>query len=319
MEPTREKIKIFKEVFPSNESIDLLYREASLLAFTYNSELKKEGRSEGFVSPGRLHASAVLHLIYQIVLSARVGDTQPDFFTRRINTVIGNEELLNALAFYSKTFPSPALNESKPGNEKRITEDMRGFFVHQVLLQNPALLAASKPFIAPDGIVYPEGIKALSSILSSFVKDDLRDGRPNTEDVFTMLQLPARLYPNSLEEQIRYILRLRGIPEKDSLLFHCFFFRFRYHFRLCHACVCGCSVAHIHPCPSYRPSCPALTERLPLLRSFCFPAEGRSRDWYENMPLPLCPMLSDGGGKMSVTEIKHMSLYVNIQIFFCFF
>ena len=67
-EPTREKIKIFKEVFPSNESIDLLYREASLLAFTYNSELKKEGRSEGFVSPGRLHASAVLHLIYQIVL-----------------------------------------------------------------------------------------------------------------------------------------------------------------------------------------------------------------------------------------------------------
>ena len=44
-EPTREKIKIFKEVFPSNESIDLLYREASLLAFTYNSELKKEGQA----------------------------------------------------------------------------------------------------------------------------------------------------------------------------------------------------------------------------------------------------------------------------------
>ena len=36
---------IFKEVFPSNESIDLLYREASLLAFTYNSELKKEGQA----------------------------------------------------------------------------------------------------------------------------------------------------------------------------------------------------------------------------------------------------------------------------------
>lgn len=206
-EPTREKIKIFKEVFPSDESIDLLYREASLLAFTYNNELKKEGKAEGFVSPGKLHASAVLHLIYQIVLSARIGDSQPDFFTRRIATVMGNEELLNALAFYSKTFPSPALNESRPGNEKRITEDMRGFFVHQVLLQNPALLAASKPFISPDGIIYPEGIKALSSILSSFVKDDLRDGRPNTEDVFTMLQLPARLYPNSLEEQIRYILR----------------------------------------------------------------------------------------------------------------
>ena len=53
-EPTREKIKIFKEVFPSDESIDLLYREASLLAFTYNNELKKEGKAEGFVSPGKL-------------------------------------------------------------------------------------------------------------------------------------------------------------------------------------------------------------------------------------------------------------------------
>ena len=206
-EPTREKIKVFTAVFPSDESLDLLYREASMLAYSYNNELKKEGKSGGFVSPGKLHASAVLHLIYQIVLSARIGDGQSDFFTRRIATVGGNEDLSNALAFYSKTFPSPALDASKPGNEKRITEDMRGFFIHQVLLQNPALLAASKPFVSPDEIIYPDGIKALSSILSSFVKDDLRDGRPNTEDIFTMLQLPARLYPNSLEDQIRYILR----------------------------------------------------------------------------------------------------------------
>ncbi len=206
-EPTREKIRIFKEVFPSDEGLDLLYREASMLAFAYNSELKKEGKNGGFVSPGKLHASAVLHLIYQLVLSARIGDGETDFFTRRIATVAGNDELNSALMFYARTFPSPALEETKPNAAKRMTENMRGFFIHQVLLQNPALLAASKPFVSPDEIVYPEGIKALSSILSSYVKDDLRNGKPNTEDVFTMLQLPARLYPNSLEEQIRYILR----------------------------------------------------------------------------------------------------------------
>ena len=206
-ELTRRKIKVSKEVFPSDEGLDLLYREASVLAFAYNTELKKEGKSGGFVSPGKLHASAVLHLIYQIVLSARIGDRDPDFFTRRIATVTGNEELSSAMQFFSRNFPSPALDETKPSAARRLTEDMRGFFIHQVLLQNPALLAASKPFVSPDEIIYPEGFKALSSILSSYVKDDLRNGKPNTEDVFTMLQLPARLYPNSLEEQIRYILR----------------------------------------------------------------------------------------------------------------
>ena len=206
-ELTRRKIKVTKEVFPSDEGLDLLYREASLLAFTYNTELKKEGKEGGFISPGKLHASAVLHLIYQLVLSARIGDGESDFFTRRIATIAGNDELSSAMQFYAKNFPSPALEESKPTSTKRFTEDMRGFFIHQVLLQNPALMAAAKPFVSPDELVYPKGIKALSSILSSYVKDDLRNGKPNTEDIFTMLQLPARLYPNSLEEQIRYILR----------------------------------------------------------------------------------------------------------------
>ncbi len=206
-EPVRKKIKENGSVFPTDESLDLLYREAANLAFRYNTKLKEEGKSDGFISPGKLHASAVLHLIYQIVLTARMEDGHTDFFSRRIAPVITNPELLSVLTFYSKTFPSPALDETKPDRSERITEDMRGFFIHQLLLQNPALLAASKPFVSPDEVIYPEGMKALSSILSSFPKDDLRDGRPNTEDIFTMLQLPARLYPNSLEEQIRYILR----------------------------------------------------------------------------------------------------------------
>ncbi len=204
---TRERIRINGSVFPTDEGLDLLYREASLLAFRYNSELRKSGAESGFVSPGKLHASAVLHLIYQIVLSARMDDGHGDFFTRRIATVASNDDLSKALDFYARTFPSPAMEEKKPNASTRMTENMRGFFIHQVLMQNPALLAASKPFVSPEQIVYPPECKALSSILSSYVKDDLRNGKPNTDDIFTMLQLPARLYPNSLEEQIRYILR----------------------------------------------------------------------------------------------------------------
>ena len=56
---TRERIKVNNAIFPTDESIDLLYREASLLAYRYNNELKAKGAEGGFVSPGRLHASAV--------------------------------------------------------------------------------------------------------------------------------------------------------------------------------------------------------------------------------------------------------------------
>ena len=189
---TRERIRVSNAIFPTDESLDLLYREASLLAYRYNNELKAKGAESGFVSPGKLHASAVLHLIYQIVLTARMSDGQNDFFTRRIAVVASNEQLSDALGFFSKTFPSPALEDRKPDAATRMAEDMRGWFIHQVLMQNPALLSASKPFVSPDEIVYPPECKALSSILSSFVKDDLRNGKPNTDDIFTISSMRKR-------------------------------------------------------------------------------------------------------------------------------
>ena len=84
---------------------------------------------------------------------------------------------------------------------------MRGFFIHQVILQNRAMVAAAKPFFTPEGLVFPDSSKALSSIRSSYVKDDLRNGEPNTDDIFTFLCMPARLYPDSLLDQIQYIIR----------------------------------------------------------------------------------------------------------------
>ena len=99
-EPSRQKIKLTGAVFPTDESLDMLYRDAADLAFRYNSRIREEGRSEGFISPGKLHASAVLHLIYQIVLTARMEDGHMDFFTRRISPVVSNEELFSVLHFF---------------------------------------------------------------------------------------------------------------------------------------------------------------------------------------------------------------------------
>ena len=204
---TREKLQVKEPVFPSDESLDLLYREASSLAYKYNSEVKKDGRSD-YVSPGKLHVTAVLHMVYQIVLSKKLEeDSYKDFFTRRRATVSSDDGLREALTFYSENFPSPALEEEQPDEGKRLTEDLRGYFVHRLMLDNPALLEASKPFLAPDGLSFPSGSRALSSVISSYVKDDLRSGEANTDDLYTFLQLPARLFPNSLDGQVKYVMR----------------------------------------------------------------------------------------------------------------
>lgn len=204
---TRHEINIDQPIFSTHSGISSFYREASELAYAYNEYRKKEGSSDGMLSAGKLNATAVLHLIYQTVLSIYLSDGQNDFFSRRLKAINDNEELRNALEFFSSNFPSKLLDEKSVSDEERETENMRGYFIYQVMVNNPALVAAAKPFIMPDGITMPKVFKALSSILSSFEKDDLRNGNPNTDDIFTLLSLPARLFPDSLEDQIRYILR----------------------------------------------------------------------------------------------------------------
>lgn len=198
---TRRILSYDKPVFQTKEGPGSFYPEAAALSYRYNQEMKKEGKNSEYISAGKLNASATLHYVYQIILSYLLGESDRDFFERRIQTVESNEELRDALSFYSREFPTEI------EDDKTIEEEMRGYFIHQVLLQNRALVKASKPFVAPDGLTLPSSFKALSSVLSSYIKDDLRNGEPNLDDVFTFLCMPARLYPDSLIDQLQYILR----------------------------------------------------------------------------------------------------------------
>lgn len=203
---TREEVKFIKPLFSTQNGVASFYREASEFSYIYNENAKKTGKP-GYLSAAKLNATAVLHLIYQSVLSFYISDGQSDFFSRRIKTINDNEDLKKALDFFSKNYPSIVLKEDKAIGISAELEDMRGYFIFQVMLNNPALITAAKPLIAPDNLELPRSFKALSSILSSYEKDDLRNGEPNTDDIFTLLSLPARLYPDSLESQIKYILR----------------------------------------------------------------------------------------------------------------
>lgn len=196
---TRKEINEDTPLFTTEKGVAFFYREAQRITFKYNEEKKKEKADYTPLTASKVHASAVLHYVYQTVLSVLVGDD--DFFKRRIISINKNNSLKEALDYYSASFPS-LIDE-----DKTMEENIRGYFVHQVMLENHALVSAIKPFIAPDGVVFGENARALSSVLSSFVKDDLRNGEPNTDDIFTFLCMPSRLYPDSLKDQLMYILR----------------------------------------------------------------------------------------------------------------
>ena len=200
-ELTRKEIKFDEPVFQTINGMGSFYREASSLSYKYNEQKKKEGRDFEYISAAKLNASAILHYVYQAILSYLISGTNEDFFRRRLATVNQNDSLSSALKFYSEEFPTEI------ADDRNQEEDMRGYFIHQVMLQNRALVSAARPFIAPEGLNFPDSSRALSSILSSYVKDDLRNGEPNTDDIFTFLCMPARLYPDSLLDQIQYIIR----------------------------------------------------------------------------------------------------------------
>ncbi len=198
---TRDIISYDAPVFQTESGPGSFYQEAASLSYRYNQEMKKTGKDFSYVSAGLLNAGATLHYVYQTILSCLLAESDRDFFLRRIPTVESNDELRDALGFYSREFPTEI------EDERTQEEDMRGYFIHQVILQNRALVKAAKPFVAPDSLQLPSSFRALSSVLSSFVKDDLRNGEPNLDDVFTFLSMPARLYPDSLLDQLQYILR----------------------------------------------------------------------------------------------------------------
>ena len=204
----RSDLKLSTPVFETDENISELYREALSIAYSYNQREKEKGKAD-FISAAKLHATAVLHLLYQIVLTACMNAGHADFFLRRQAAINENNELKNALKFYSANFPSPLLNQDEKISEyKRGEEDSRAFFIHQVMINNPALVEASKPFVYPEGLQYPSGFSSLASLLSAYLKDESRNGKSLAdEDIFTLLTKPSRIYPNSLTDQIKYIIR----------------------------------------------------------------------------------------------------------------
>lgn len=216
-ENSRQEMSFFTPVFETEESLNKLYRQAQDLALRYNKN------HDEHVSAAKLNISAVLHLLYQRVISIQLKNSESDPFSRIGVLAEKNEDCAKALQFYDKMFPSelskgsalakedkdPSLSETGTGSEamKNSTEETaRAFFVHQVLVSNPALVSAMQGMLDQSDMNFPEPTAALRTMLGSYYTGSDR-AETSEEDLFSFLTLPARLYPNSLKDQIAFILK----------------------------------------------------------------------------------------------------------------
>ena len=206
---TRESLSLSKPVFVTTGNLQSLYNDANGVSFAYNKMIKERGGADSsYLSAGKLHATGILHLLYQTVLDTYLKENNPDMFTRIMPVISSQESLKNVLAFYDREFPSPLLKQKLAGETYYNLEVLRAFFIHQVLINNPALVNAAGPLVEPEGLVFPKESSALQSLIGSYTKTiDGKIGHSSEDDIFDFLTKPARLYPNSLTEQIEYILR----------------------------------------------------------------------------------------------------------------
>ncbi len=194
----------FPPVFISDSELSALHRQATELAYFYNQRVKEKGGND-WVSPSLLHATAVLHQLYQSVLTHYIAGSEPDYFTRLTNLISKNHATSSVLAFFMKEFPSPLLVEQGMPLDFFYEESLRGYFIHQVMLENPALVKAAKPFVSPEGVIFPQASQALTALLGGH-DQSLRSSTAEQRDIFSFLTRPAKLYPDSLLDQITYIL-----------------------------------------------------------------------------------------------------------------
>ncbi len=200
---TRKDIDFNQPLFITEFDIEKLYRDAKNIAYTYNSR-HKDDPPETLLSAAKVHAGGVLHLLYQVIASSYSTACGGAFFTSLRKQIDRNRLFQHILTFYDKEFPTIIPPQDRK-DEELLSEGARGLFIHHVLLDNPALMAASKPLLSPDGLSFPTAHKAFTILLKEYTKAS-GSVEGSDMDLFTLLTEPAKLHPDSLIDQISYIM-----------------------------------------------------------------------------------------------------------------
>ncbi len=197
----RNQIKDFSILFKTDTAFDSFYKQAQEISYKFNTQTI----TKDYISASKLNACAILHLLYQTLIDQHLENSHSNIFSRMIPLVSKNNSVNEVLSFYAKEFPSPLLTAQYLSIDQYTEETARGFFVHRVMTHNPALMKAIRPLIYRDEIKFPDASKALSAILGEFVSDS-ENVEGSDEDLFSFLLLPSKLHPDSLTNQISFIL-----------------------------------------------------------------------------------------------------------------
>ena len=209
-EKSRETMTFFDPVFETDEDLKNMYMQARDIASQYNA-----GHDDK-VSAAKVNISAVLHLIYQTVITDYLKNSESNPFSRISMLAKKNESCADVLYYYDKKFPTELDTINDSMREGAADETARAFFVHQVFQANPALLDAMKEMLDQSKMNFPDGTKALKTMMGSYLKS-YGANDSGEEDLFSFLTKPARLFPDSLTSQISYILSHWDFLIPDSL------------------------------------------------------------------------------------------------------
>lgn len=200
---TRSKTNIQDSLFSTDKNFNSYYQQAQDISYKYNN-LKE--RELPILTASNVNASAILHYIYQNIIDKYLLETSNKLFSNLGKVIESESDAQETLTFYSKEFPSPKLSSQEPSIDKFIVETSRAYFVHKVMCFNPAMIKAIKPLIAPNGVVFPKKEQALQDLLGGMENKGVNNNSIY-DDLFTFLITPALLNPDSLFEQIKFILK----------------------------------------------------------------------------------------------------------------
>lgn len=191
---TRDRLELDSLVFETLNP-QAYIDQAKSISYSYNLSFDKPIRSSD------LYTTAVLHLVYQCVISRFIHYSDLYFFTRFSNLANKNEDVRSLLDFYDSSFPSEIF-KNVPVDLLR-EEAARGFFVHQVMLENKALLKASGCLVNSPDVIFPKSAKSFLALMGGYSKPFENKGQEM--DLFSFLTRPAKLFPDSLDKQLEYI------------------------------------------------------------------------------------------------------------------
>ncbi len=200
----REAIDYHDPLFVREMKLSALYEEAQLFAHRFNEKEKELGGNE-LLSAAQLYATAILHHLYQGVVTTFIRGENLPLFQKLTKNITRDKEKKETLLFFSREFPSPLLNSKNPTAPFLLEEGSRALFIYNVMVDNKALLKAASPLLRPKGLSFPPLFSTLLEEMNTYVGENSAIGEEGF-DLFTFLSQPGKAHPDSLIDQINYIL-----------------------------------------------------------------------------------------------------------------